>query len=283
MAWSNPSQVRIHQVERDGRFTFSYRTAEAAYENIHLALRGYHQVENATVAIETAECLRRCGYAISSQAIIEGLETVEWPGRLEILQPDLRPQTSDLRPSGNDECRMPQNDECRVLNDEQIRKSVHHSSFIVHRSGIVHRSSFPVVLLDGAHNPAGAKALRQYLVDFGCQPLTLIFGAMQDKRIEEMAEELLPLAQTVILTRVQEPRAADLERLGQIAAPHQNVILAETVSQAIEQALSVTPADGMICVTGSLYLVGAVKQWTMDDGRWTTDRGPSSVVYGRLR
>jgi len=227
----DPTQVRIHDIETDGHITFSYRSRERVYDQIRLALRGYHQIENAVVAIEAAEVLRQGGYPITSEAIIEGLQQVAWPGRLEWLGE----RDEEERPPGSSE----------------TGASPHARTPAPPR---------PVILLDGAHNPAGARALRRYLEDFGRPPLTLVFGAMRDKRIEDMAATLFPLAQQVILTRVQDKRAADLKRLSQVAAAYGNVRLAATVEEALGHAMAITPAEGMVCITGSLYLVGAVKE-----------------------
>lgn len=119
----------------------------------------------------------------------------------------------------------------------------------------------PAMLLDGAHNAAGARALRRYLDEFWKGELTLIFGAMGDKDIEGMTSQLFDRAKTVVLTSVNDRRAASGARLGKSALTGPgNVIFTETVKQAVSWARSVTPPDGLICVAGSLHLVGAVKQ-----------------------
>ena len=119
----------------------------------------------------------------------------------------------------------------------------------------------PAVLLDGAHNPAGARSLRAYLDEFWHVPITLLFGAMNDKDIDRMAAELFDSARTIVLTRVRDSRAADNARLGAAALrSSRNVIFAETVRQALSWARSVTPPDGLVCVAGSLHLVGEVKK-----------------------
>jgi len=119
----------------------------------------------------------------------------------------------------------------------------------------------PAILLDGAHNAAGARALRQYLDEFWPVPITLVFGAMGDKDIDRMAGDLFDIATTVVLTRVKDARAADNARLGNSALNRpRNVIFTETVKQALSWARSVTPPDGLVCVAGSLHLVGEVKR-----------------------
>lgn len=119
----------------------------------------------------------------------------------------------------------------------------------------------PMLLLDGAHNPAGARTLRAYLDEFWTGPITLLFGAMSDKDIPRMAIELFDVARTIVLTRVKDARAADSARLGTAAlTSSRNVIFAGTVKQALSWARSVTPPNGLICVAGSLHLVGEVKR-----------------------
>ncbi len=132
--------------------------------------------------------------------------------------------------------------------------------------------SSPLLVLDGAHNTAGARVVRAYLEEFGRRPLTLVFGTMRDKRIAEMAAELFPLADAVILTRVPDERAASLEQLlEQTAALRQQlrrpIEAIEPVGAALDRAWGRTPSSGMICVTGSLYLVGEVKRWLAQSGR----------------
>ncbi|PYV63005.1 MAG: bifunctional folylpolyglutamate synthase/dihydrofolate synthase, partial [Acidobacteria bacterium] len=117
----------------------------------------------------------------------------------------------------------------------------------------------PSFLFDGAHNPSGARALREYLDEFVRVPLTLIFGVMRDKDIEEMAQILFPAANHLILTQPDNPRAATVEMLERIASRLFNaekISLASSVSDAIHIAQELTPATGVICVSGSLYLIG---------------------------
>ena len=120
----------------------------------------------------------------------------------------------------------------------------------------------PPVLLDGAHNPAGAEALRDYLNEFVHGPLTLVFGAMSDKKLDRIGEILFPLADQLILTTIDNPRAASVETLEPIATrfARGSVLKSESASEAQRTALRITPAEGLICVTGSLYLIGKWKQ-----------------------
>lgn len=122
--------------------------------------------------------------------------------------------------------------------------------------------SEPPVLLDGAHNPAGAQALRHYLDEIVRRPLTLVFGAMSDKKLERIGEILFPLADNLILTTIDNPRAASLETLDAIATQFSlgSVTKSATVDGAHRTALRITPPEGLICVTGSLYLIGEWKQ-----------------------
>ena len=78
------------------------------------------------------------------------------------------------------------------------------------------RAGWPEIVLDVAHNPAGAWALRSALSErYDDRPLIFVFGAMRDKAISEMTEILFPLAERVIATRPENPRAASPEEIQQ--------------------------------------------------------------------
>jgi dihydrofolate synthase/folylpolyglutamate synthase len=119
----------------------------------------------------------------------------------------------------------------------------------------------PAILFDGAHNVAGATALKNYLQEFVSQPITLIFGAMREKEIDEIASLLFPLAQQIILTKPDSPRAASLESL----AEKFDVKITSTVREALQSAKEITSHEGLICVTGSLYLVGEAQKILAED------------------
>ncbi len=117
---------------------------------------------------------------------------------------------------------------------------------------------FAPVLLDAAHNPAGAWALRAFLSSLpAAQPRTLVFACMADKAIDELAQVLFPVMDSVHLTKTATPRAADPDRLAAAAeltgATHR---VFANPSEALEAALAETPWTGLVIVAGSIPLVG---------------------------
>jgi dihydrofolate synthase/folylpolyglutamate synthase len=120
------------------------------------------------------------------------------------------------------------------------------------------------LLLDGAHNEAGARALRDFLDEhFRSTPITLVFGAMADKAIAEMAKILFPAARRNILTKVANLRAAEPTTMAEeVAGLDLNVVCASNVAEALTEALRVTPLDGLIVACGSLFLAGEIK-WSL--------------------
>ena len=117
----------------------------------------------------------------------------------------------------------------------------------------------PSLLFDGAHNPSGTRALREYLEEFADGPVTLVFGVMRDKSIDEMAANLFPVAEKVVLATPDNPRAATLDDLVRAAKSHtlaERISSTSSVKAAIAKAYSITPSDGVICFAGSLYLIG---------------------------
>ena len=125
------------------------------------------------------------------------------------------------------------------------------------------RADWPEVVLDVAHNPAGAWALRSALSErYDDRPLIFVFGAMRDKGISEMTEILFPLADRVIVTRPENPRSASPEEIRQAGSRTGTEI--ETVPEigaALERARSVSGLEAVVVVTGSIYLVGEAMQW----------------------
>ena len=125
------------------------------------------------------------------------------------------------------------------------------------------RADWPEVVLDVAHNPAGAWALRSALSErYDDRPLIFVFGAMRDKAISEMTEILFPLADRVIVTRPENPRSASPEEIRQAGSRTGTEI--ETVPEigaALERARSVSGLEAVVVVTGSIYLVGEAMQW----------------------
>jgi dihydrofolate synthase/folylpolyglutamate synthase len=202
-------EVEVEEAGADGRLRVSLRTERAEYAGVRLALRGRHQLTNAAVAVALAETLAEEGFHVTREHVIEGLETAEHAGRLEL---DARRE--------------------------------------------------PAVLYDGAHNPAGARALRAYLDEFAHGPVTLVFGAMRDKELGEMGRVLFPAAAHLVLTEPRSPRAASVQELLRAVPvpPSSSTIALATASRdALAVARTHTEAGGLVCVTGSLYLVGEVK------------------------
>lgn len=119
-------------------------------------------------------------------------------------------------------------------------------------------ADFPETVVDVAHNPAGAWALRCALSTFfEDRPLTMVFGIMRDKAIREIAEILFPLAWRVIATHAESPRAASPDEIAE-AAQHTGaeIIRAENVPAAIERAQKLAEKNGVVVITGSIYVVG---------------------------
>ena len=117
----------------------------------------------------------------------------------------------------------------------------------------------PEVVFDVAHNPAGAWALRSTLsAAYEDRPLIFVFGAMRDKAIGEIAEILFPLADRVIATHVDNPRAATAAEIRE-AAGRVSVEMddAPDVPSALAQARAAAGTRGLVVVTGSIYIVGA--------------------------
>ncbi|HUM18123.1 MAG TPA: folylpolyglutamate synthase/dihydrofolate synthase family protein [Candidatus Nitrosotalea sp.] len=115
----------------------------------------------------------------------------------------------------------------------------------------------PLTILDGAHNPAGARALAASLrAYFPGRPVTFVIGILADKDAGGILAALRPLAARIVLTAAANPRAAAPEVL-QALLPGMRVDIARSPREALAMARPEEP-DGLVCVAGSLSLIGDV-------------------------
>jgi dihydrofolate synthase/folylpolyglutamate synthase len=121
--------------------------------------------------------------------------------------------------------------------------------------------SSPRVVLDGAHNPAGALALKESIQkEFQFHHLNLILGVMKDKDIQSILHLLAPLAHHLILTRPHTDRAAPPALLLQaLGKDGEKAEIIDDLERAIGKGLSITKEDDLLCITGSLYTVGEAR------------------------
>jgi dihydrofolate synthase/folylpolyglutamate synthase len=148
----------------------------------------------------------------------------------------------------------------RGITANSIERGIRETSWPGRFQVIAARPRWPEIVIDVAHNPAGAWALRSALSErYEDRPLIFVFGAMRDKAISEMTEILFPLAERVIATRPQNPRAASPEEI-RLAAARTGVELEEVedVQRALERARELANAGTVVVITGSIYLVGEV-------------------------
>lgn len=180
--------------------------------HIQLPLLGSHQRINAATAVAAVEMIfSNGGHPAPAAAVVEGLRTVQWPGRMEIL-----------------------------------RKN-------------------PTILLDGAHNHAGAQALRQALLEyFPGRQFIFVLGMLADKERSKVVAELAPLAKAVIVTRSNHPRAGDWTKLAEHVKKYlEDVVILEDIQKAIQLALDKAQQEDILCITGSLYMVAEARSALM--------------------
>jgi dihydrofolate synthase/folylpolyglutamate synthase len=191
-----------------GHYLFNLCLDADCFASLGSPLLGKFQVKNTVAAVTAAWRLSQDGFQITRSAIIRGLQSTAWPGRLE-----------------------------KVL-------------------------EHPLVLLDGAHNPAAARVLAEFIQEeLGGRRLRLVYGSMRDKAIGEISEILFPLAEEVYLTRPQVPRAATAEEILAAARFHPGRLVIEPEPcRAVARACQASANEDAVLVIGSLFLVGAVKK-----------------------
>jgi dihydrofolate synthase / folylpolyglutamate synthase len=123
--------------------------------------------------------------------------------------------------------------------------------------------SNPDVYVDGAHNPSAARELATFLQEnFAGRKIYILYGALRDKAVDEVAGLLFPFAAEVIFTEPRTSRAISAAQLADIAAHHasQSSVIADA-ERALDYVLSKATLDDAVFVTGSLYLVGQLRHY----------------------
>jgi dihydrofolate synthase/folylpolyglutamate synthase len=189
---------------------------------VETPLTGRHQLRNVALAVATAEELSKLMIADSS--------------------PDggVRGSTRGL------------------ITPESIERGIRETRWPGRFQVLPARAGWPEIVLDVAHNPAGAWALRSALSErYDGRPLIFVFGAMRDKAISEMTEILFPLAERVIATRAENPRSASPEEIQQAGRrTGAEIEVVAEIGAALERARDGAGAETVVVVTGSIYLVG---------------------------
>jgi dihydrofolate synthase/folylpolyglutamate synthase len=146
------------------------------------------------------------------------------------------------------------------VGEDSIRRGLAHTKW-QGRLDVVHQD--PTIILDGAHNPDGARTLAEFLRShYTGKNKVLIFGVMKDKDYREIIEILAPHVGTTILTKPATERALQPRELEGFV---KNAIVTEDVRSAITKAKNIAGKNDLILVTGSFYTIGEAKQ-IIDEG-----------------
>jgi len=189
---------------------FDYTGLKQHFPDMQLALRGRYQRANASVALAALE-LSGTRFPVNETVLRYGLQTVHWPGRLE------------------------------VVFDQ------------------------PTVILDGAHNMEGIRALVDEMNDFRQgRKIRLLFATMADKEWRLIVGVLTKAVDEVIFTRVEMERSVDPDQLARTVGekiPHRTI---RDSRIALSTLLDEARADDIILIAGSLYLLGEIRPMLLD-------------------
>ena len=143
------------------------------------------------------------------------------------------------------------------IEEEFIKKGLETTNF---RGRLEVISKEPLIIEDGAHNFSGVTALYDALKTyFHNKKIIVVMAMLKDKEYEKCVEKLAPVVDTFIATQANNPRRATADELAYTAKKHIEKVYSESdVNKAIELAKSICEKDGVICVCGSLYLLGDV-------------------------
>ncbi|MEW5899769.1 MAG: folylpolyglutamate synthase/dihydrofolate synthase family protein [Bacillota bacterium] len=124
----------------------------------------------------------------------------------------------------------------------------------------------PLVVIDGAHNYAGAKSLRRAWDDyFPRRGIILVLGMLGDKERARVVQELAPRVRAVVVTKPASPRAQDWQSMAAEARRHVREVYAiEAIREAVAKALRIARRDEVVCITGSLYMVAEAREMLLN-------------------
>jgi dihydrofolate synthase/folylpolyglutamate synthase len=133
----------------------------------------------------------------------------------------------------------------------------------------------PEIVLDGAHNPAGATVLATALSElYGGRRRHVVIGMLGDKDAASVVRLLAPLADTLLVTQPSSPRALPAASLAALAGAHPQVHVEPVATEALQRAIKLASGDDLVVVCGSLYLVGELRAFL----RGRTAGGPSEML-----
>ena len=202
---SRLSELRLLSADLMGQ-----RFAWRQYGEIAMPLLGEYQLQNACTVLNTVEVLRRRGWNITDEALLEGFRTVTWPGRFE-----------------------------------RVRKD-------------------PWLIIDGGHNPQCAQAIARSLERyFPGKKILFLMGVLADKDFEGICDALLPLARRICAVTPDSPRALAADKLCERLANEYHFTAAKpygSVADALKAVLAAAGEDDVICVCGSLYMIGEARR-----------------------
>jgi dihydrofolate synthase/folylpolyglutamate synthase len=147
------------------------------------------------------------------------------------------------------------------VDDEAIRAGLTRTAWPGRLEYFTHRRCR--VLLDAAHNPAGARALASYLRHVGADEVTLVFGAMQDKAVREMLTALAPVVRSIVCATAPNARAMAADTLAALAS--EAGLDAEAVADPVEAVTRACETGRLVVVAGSIFLIGPVREWLARD------------------
>jgi dihydrofolate synthase/folylpolyglutamate synthase len=186
-------------------------------------LIGNYQMVNTGLALATLEFLDQFGFTVDESQIRSALLEVSWPGRLE-----------SFCLSKNDGSKV----DCTEKNSQQY-------------------------LLDGAHNPAGVASLYEALEnDFHFDKLILVWAAMSDKDFSVVLPQIAQMTHKIIFTKLDYERSAEPEQLVDALESDikERVTCESSLDSALAMAADYADENDMICIAGSLYLIGEARK-----------------------
>lgn len=208
------------------------------YSDVEISMTGRHQGENLKTALTIIEILRKeRKIKVERSKLYEGLKKAVQPGRFEVL----------IGGAGSS-----REDACSGAADGADSS----------RDGGETPTSGPMVIIDGAHNEAGARALQETAAKyFEGQKILLVTGMLAEKQVDEILDHFTAITDRIIITEPDNPRKLTVDKLGEtLNKMGIEPVKAKDAKESVKIAEQMKDDFDLILFAGSLYLIGDVRR-----------------------
>ena len=285
------AEVKVYRLGKDFDYkikkeeikksVFDFYAGHKKYSSLKLSMVGLYQLENASAAIETILKLRKFGFGVDKEDLYRALKTAFFPGRFEVVKLSADAtvvnalSVGDSSSLASELVRSPSDSNIHLSRSSKSPPSLEQTSPTTPHNYTLDAKRYTLIL-DGAHNPTKMQAFIKTLQKlYPSQKKIFVIAFKKGKNIKEMLKEILKAADTIVITKfsatadTSKNAANDVEAINyqllNINTGDIDIYLERNSQKALRKAFEIARSkkDSIIVITGSLYLVGEVRDWLL--------------------